>query len=210
MTAALLSFAAALAAMMNPLGNAGIFATMTADQPRAAQRRIARKAAVAAAGFGLATLWAGPALLGLFGVTLPGLRAAGGLVVLLIGLSMLRGDRSHSHSAPEADQGEMADDPSVVPIAMPLLVGPGTMATIIATAGHAAGLPEKLAHSAVILGICAVAGALFSFAGPLALRLGPAGLNVVTRVMGLVLAALAAGMIAEGVVGLIPALARAR
>lgn len=82
------------------------------------------------------------------------------------------------------------------------------MATVIANAHAAKSMTETLLFAGVILAMCALTGLLFSLAGPLAQRLGPAGLNVTTRVMGLLLAAIAVGMLAEGIVGLIPALGK--
>jgi len=202
----LLTFAAALFAMMNPIGNAGIFASMTGDSPSADQRRIAWTAAFAAMIIALITLWAGPAILSFFGISIAALRSAGGVVVLLIGLAMLRGDNTHRKAQPETEHADQTDNPAVVPIAIPLLAGPGTMATILANAHAATGLSEKLGFSAVILGMWKLTGALFTLAGPIARRLGPAGVNVMTRVMGLLLAAIAMGMLAEGLTGLFPVL----
>lgn len=136
----LITFAAALFAMMNPVGNAGIFASMTGDQTPADQRRIAWTSAFAALVIALVTLWAGPVILSFFGISIAALRTAGGIVVLLIGLAMLRGDNSHRHSAPEADHAAQSDNPAVVPIAIPLLAGPGTLATILANAHTATGV----------------------------------------------------------------------
>lgn len=205
----LTTFAAALFSMMNPIGNAGIFATMTESFDASQRRRIAMTSAFAAAMFALVTLWAGPDILKLFGISIPALRTAGGLIVLLIGLSMLNGDTSHHHSAADQQHAAETDNPAVVPIAMPLLVGPGTMAVIIANAQHAVDVPSKLTLSAVIIAACVATGLLFTIATPIAQRLGPAGLKVMTRVMGLLLTAIAMGMLADGIAGLIPALSQA-
>jgi multiple antibiotic resistance protein len=87
--AALTSFIAALFSMMNPIGNVGIFAGMTADRPESEAKRIAWTCAAASAITLLIVAWAGPLLLDFFGITVNSLRAAGGVIVLLIGLHML-------------------------------------------------------------------------------------------------------------------------
>jgi len=87
--AELLSFIAALFSMMNPIGNIGVFASMTASRPPAEAQRIARQTAIAVAVTLLIVVWGGTSVLGIFGVTVDSLRAAGGIILLLIGLHML-------------------------------------------------------------------------------------------------------------------------
>ncbi len=96
--AALASFMAALFSMMNPIGNVGVFAGMTADRSDSEARRIAWTCALAVAITLLIVAWSGPLLLQFFGITVHTLRVAGGVIVLLIGLQMLFNNSGHKHS----------------------------------------------------------------------------------------------------------------
>ena len=99
--AALFSFVATLFSMMNPIGNIGVFAGLTSDRSAAESRKIAWSCAFAVVVTLLIVAWAGPGLLAFFGVTVDSLRAAGGLIVLLIGLHMLFNKSEHKHSSAE-------------------------------------------------------------------------------------------------------------
>ena len=202
----LLTFLAALFSMMNPIGGVGIFAGMTADMSPAESRATARKCAIAAAVTLLIVIWAGGVVLKLFGITVDEIRASGGLIVLLIGLHMLFNKDEHKTSKAEASAGDERQSIAVVPLAIPLVAGPGTMATVLVSAEHHAGMLAKLELSVAALAICVLTGVMFSFAGPAAVRLGESGMAVVSRVMGMILMAIAAGMIAEGLKGMFPAL----
>ena len=96
---------------------------------------------------------------------------------------------------------------AVVPLAIPMVAGPGTMAAVLVAAQHHPSILSMVELSIVILGLSALIGLLFCFAAPLAKRLGESGMGVVTRVMGLILAAIAMGMLADGLRGMLPGLA---
>jgi multiple antibiotic resistance protein len=206
--AALTSFIAALFSMMNPLGNVGVFAGMTTDRPGDETRRIAWSCAAAIAITLLIVAWGGSLALGFFGITVDSLRAAGGVIVLLIGLNMLFNKSEHKHSAAELEDAESRGSIAVVPMAIPIVAGPGTMATVLVAAQQNPSALSKLEISIVVVGMAALCGLLFSFATPISKRLGASGMGVVTRVMGMILAAIAMGMLTEGLKGLLPGLAR--
>jgi len=198
-----LAFFSALIAMMNPVGNAGLFVSLTASTTRHRRTRVALVAGFAAALIGIVSQFAGGALLYGMHVSIDALRLAGGLFLLQVGLAMLRGESHHAHSADDQRHAEQFDDPSVVPVAMPLLMGPGAIALIISAAHQSTGIYAEAWMSSAILiasGLCAIT---FVFAGPLAERLGPAGLKIVTRLMGLVIAAIAVQMIVDGGLALV-------
>ena len=205
--AALTSFIAALFSMMNPIGNLGVFAGMTSERPPGEAKRIAWTCAGASAVTLLIVAWSGAALLGLFGITVDSLRAAGGIIVLLIGLHMLSNNPAHRHTPAELADAKPRASIGVVPLAIPIVAGPGTMAAVLVAAQQHASVLSRAELSAVIVALSAVTGLLFHFAGPVSQRLGESGMGVVTRVMGMVLAAIAMGMLAEGLKGLLPGLA---
>lgn len=205
--AALVSFVAALLSMMNPIGNLGIFASLTEGRPTAETKRTAWVCAAAVTITLLVVAWAGTVLMTFFGITVDSMRAAGGIIVLLIGLHMLAHKSDHPGSPAEHADAKSRSSIAVVPMAIPIVAGPGTMATVLVAAQQNPTLLNKVEISVVIAVLAGLVGLLFSFATPIAERLGAAGMGVVTRIMGLILAAIAMGMLAEGLKGLLPGLA---
>jgi len=205
-TTEIVAFLAALFSMMNPIGGVGIFAGMTADRSSTEARAIARKCAMASAITLLAVIWVGGELLRAFGITVDEIRTGGGLIVLLIGLGMLFNKDSHKTSDAEKKQTTNNDSIAVVPLAIPLVAGPGTMATVLVAAQHHAGMTAKIELSVVAIGVCLLTGILFSFSKSVANRLGDSGMAVVSRIMGMVLMAMAVGMLAVGLKGIFPVL----
>ena len=205
--AALLSFVAALLSMMNPVGNVGLVAGMTAAQPADQVKRTAWTCAGAVAITLLIVAWGGPLMLEFFGITIDSLRAAGGLIMLLIGLQMLVNKSPHQHSPAELEDAKSRPSIAVVPLTIPIVAGPGTMATVLVAAQQHPSVLSKVEISVVIVGLSVLTGLLFSFATSISNRLGESGISVATRVMGLVLAAIAMGMLADGLKGMLPGLA---
>lgn len=199
----ILTFLAALFSMMNPIGGVGIFAGMTANRTTSEANAIARKCALAAAVTLLIVVWAGGYILQLFGITVNEIRVAGGLIVLMIGLNMLFDKHEHKSVKNEDEEKENI---AVVPLAIPLVAGPGTMAAVLVTAQHQAGMLAKMEMSAAIIGICVATGILFSFAKPIANKIGNNGMAVASRIMGMILMAIAVGMLGDGLAHLFPAL----
>lgn len=205
--AALTSFIATLFSMMNPIGNLGVFVGMTAERSDAEARRIAWTCAGAVVVTLLIVAWSGSLLLAFFGISLDSLRAAGGVIVLMIGLHMLWNKSGHKQSPGELEDGKPRASIGVVPLAIPVVAGPGTMAAVLVAAQQHASLLSRVEVSVVIVALSAFVGLLFSFAEPLSRWLGESGMGVVTRVMGMVLAAIAMGMLADGLKGMLPGLA---
>jgi len=205
--AAVASFTAALFSMMNPIGNAGIFAGMTESRSITEARKTAWTCALAVAITLLVVTWAGSLVMRFFGVTVDTLRAAGGIVVLIIGLHMLFNKSEHKHTSGELEDASQRTSIAVVPMAIPIVAGPGTMATVLVAVEQYHSLLSKILISIVGVALAMLTGLLFSFAGPISRWLGDSGMGVVTRVMGLILAAIAMGMLAEGLKALLPGLA---
>jgi multiple antibiotic resistance protein len=205
--AALTSFIATLFSMMNPIGNVGVFAGMTADRTGAEASRIAWTCAGAVTITLLVVTWSGSLLLEFFGITVDSLRAAGGIILLLIGLGMLSTSSAHKHSPEELSDAKPRASIAVVPLAIPIVSGPGTMAAVLVATQQHSSVLSKAEISTVVVLLAAACGLLFHFAAPIANRLGEAGMGVVTRVMGMVLAAIAMGMLAQGLRGMLPGLA---
>lgn len=192
---------AALFAIMNPIAGLGVFLSLTAGMDAGAQRRVAATAVIATAiGCALSVL-AGNAVLGFFGVSDAAFRAAGGALVFLIGLGMIRGEGNAAHHGSEREQPAMTapqENPGVFPLAVPMLVGPGVITTLVVFAGRAGTEAETAGIWAGLAAVLAVlAGVLL--AGPaLGRRLGATAESIMSRLMGMILAAIGMEMLAEG------------
>jgi len=205
---ALTAFIAALFSIMNPIGNVGIFAGMTADRDAAEAKMIAWKCAAACAITLMIVIWTGGELLGFFGITVNQLRAAGGIIVLLIGLHMLFNKSEHKTSAAETEDAKARESIAVVPLAIPLVAGPGTIATALVAAQRHPGIMARVEISVAAVVLCVLTGLLFAYSKHIAKWLGESGMAVGTRIMGMVLVAIAMGMLADGLTHMIPALSR--
>jgi multiple antibiotic resistance protein len=205
--AALASLIAALFSMMNPIGNVGVFAGMTTDRSRTEATQIAWTCAAAIAITLLIMAWSGSLMLDFFGITVDSLRAAGGIIVLLIGLQMLFNKSGHKESYAELEDAQSRESIAVVPLAIPLVAGPGTMVTVLVAAQQHPSVLSKVEISVIVVVLAALTGLLFSFAAPIAKRLGKAGIGVVTRIMGMILTAIAMGLLTSGLKGMLPGLA---
>jgi multiple antibiotic resistance protein len=196
----------ALFVVVEPFGVAPFFASMTTGRPQAQVRAIAWRACVVGAailaGFTLFGGW----LLQVLHVQLDAFRAAGGLLLLLTALDMLRGKRQSCRCSPE----EVADatqrqDIAIVPLAVPLLAGPGSMATVMVLASSG-GPAQTAVVLAAIAATFAASYLVLRAAGTLQRWAGPSVLAVVERVLGLLLAAIALQFLAMGAMGLLHAL----
>lgn len=209
--------AGALFAMMNPFVALPMFLSLTQDYGRARQR----SAAIRCVGYSLllssVVVLSGTAILDFFGITIDDFRVAGGLVLMLIALGMLNGSHStHTGSAAEqAQQSQQrqaqADTPADVafyPMAFPMIVGPGTITTIVVFAGHADGTSGSLELIGVIAVILATMLAVLWFAPTIGQHMSQTLRTIMIRLMGIILAAIAVDMMVAGVKSLFPVLGR--
>jgi MarC family membrane protein len=191
-------------ATIGPLDVAALFAALTPRNTLAERRAIALKGTLIALGILLVFAIFGDSLLHLFGISLPALRTAGGILLLLIAIDMVFARSSGGVTTTEEENREATGkrDISVFPLATPLIAGPGTMgATILLVAG-AEGDPATIG---IVVG-CLVAMILVTFvlmliAAQIQRLLGVTGLHVIARVMGVLLAALAVQFIFDGIAG---------
>ena len=182
---------------------------MTSDMDAAAQSATARQSAMAIAITLLVVLWAEHYLLAFFGINIPALETAGGIIVLGLGLSMLHSQKSgQSHSTEETAAAMEKDSIAVVPLAIPIVAGPGAITTVLVNSNKLSGdLPTMVGLSVVCLGFGVVFWLCFRSAARISSLVGVHGIAIVTRIMGMVLAAIAVTMIASGLKQLLPGLA---
>jgi multiple antibiotic resistance protein len=207
-TAALITFTTAMFAILNPIGAVAIFAGMVGDCSQADRRRIAVRCGIAVAVILVATVWGGEFVLKLFGVEIPSLQAAGGIMIAMISLSMLNSKQSAIHDARRGEEDPAAEqDIAVVPLAMPMVAGPGAIVTVIVNTHQYHGIQSNLQMSAVCAGMAGLICVCFLASGLITRALGTRGMDILTKFMGMLLLAIAFGMLATGIKGLLPGLA---
>jgi multiple antibiotic resistance protein len=185
-------------AIMNPLANTAVFVGLTGDLSRAQQKNTAYRALLLAFCIVVAFALLGKTIFQLFGISLPALKLAGGVMVFVIGYQMLQGQASAMHNP--KDHGD--SDIAISPLAVPILAGPGTIAT--AMNFSASGDWAAIAITVVVFAILAlITFGCFVFGQELVRVIGKNGLNIVTRLMGLILAIIGMQMLIDGVVGAI-------
>lgn len=205
----LLVFATAMFTILNPIGNTALFAGMVANRSQQERYKITATATLAIVAILIGTIWLGEEILEFFDVSIPSLQASGGLIIALIGLSMLHGKQSEIHRPGERQKGTAENESiAIVPLAMPIVAGPGAIATLIVNTHKYHGVQSNFEMSLVCVGLSVIIGVCFLAVGPITRVLGASGINIVTKFMGLILLSVAMGMLAEAVTGLLPGLAR--
>jgi multiple antibiotic resistance protein len=198
----------ALLVITNPIGAIPVFITLTRDQLKPERRRSARITATAVAVVLILSMFLGEPLLRFFGIGLPSFRVGGGILIMMMAIAMLHGYQGETRHTPEERVGEEGEEgTAVVPLAIPMLAGPGAISTTIVYAHRAHSVWDTAFLVFAALLVAASVWASLAMAEPIANRLGRYGINVATRVMGLILAAVAVEFIAGGLTLLFPKLA---
>ncbi len=196
--------------ILDPPGTAVIFAAMTRTLAPAHRLGMARRAVVLASVMLLAFALAGRPLLAALGIGLPAFRVAGGILLFWLAADMVFARRSGLRSTTPVEDKEAAirDDITVFPLAFPLIAGPGAMTSVVLMMGRAGGDPVA---AATVLAVLALVMALLLLslraAGPILRLLGLTGAHVVSRGLGVILAALAAQFVLDGLLQALPGLA---
>jgi multiple antibiotic resistance protein len=185
-------------AIMNPIANTAAFQGLAGDKDKSEQFRIASKALIITFIVVLIFSLLGKMIFHLFGITLPALRITGGILVFLVGYHMLNGVGSKLHSGESDDETDIA----VSPLAVPLLAGPGTIATAMnySASGGATGILVTVSVFAVL---CVITFFCFIFSSNIMAVVGKSSLSIITRLMGLILAVVGMQMVIVGITSLI-------
>lgn len=187
--------------VVDPIGLAPIFAAITQGGTAAYRRRMALRGSVIAAIILLAFATGGAGLLRLLGIGVPAFQIAGGMLLFLVALDMVFVRQSGIRSTTEREQreAELKADISVFPLAFPLLAGPGALTTVLLLAGkHAQSADAVLVVLAVVLTVLLLSLATLLQAERIMRLMGETGANVITRILGVVLAALAVQYVLDG------------
>ncbi len=201
-----LRFFVTLIAVVDPFLAVPIFLAVTSGRRDESRARLARAIALTVFVVLSITAFVGEALLTIIGASLPSFRVGGGLVLLLMALAMLNAEAGPvRHTEAEAQEAIAGDVGGIVPLAIPLLAGPGAISTTI-LAAEDGGFVHRLAIVACIAIVCVLAWLVLSNAHRIATRVSLTAMNVATRILGLLLAAMAVQIMAQGLRELLPGL----
>ena len=195
----------ALSSMMvivDPIAAVPTFLAITPTDTAQQRVRMARTACLTAAfvlaGFGLA----GQFVFQILGITMPAFQIAGGIILLMVALDMLRARKSETRETPaETEEGAHKADIAITPLAIPLLAGPGACSTVLLLQHQADNTPKQLALYGSIVLVCLASFIVFWFAAKQAKYLSPIAMRITTRLMGLLLAAIAVQFVLSGLTG---------
>ncbi|GBD92650.1 hypothetical protein BMS3Abin05_00222 [bacterium BMS3Abin05] len=190
-------------AIMNPIANTPIFLGLTAEDNAATRKAVALRSLIIA--FLLVTFFCilGKLIFKLFGITLPAFRIAGGILVFIIGVQMLHGEQSKMHSPTEEDNQNSKDSQlsvAISPLAMPILAGPGTIATAMSFSSTG-NILQVIITIVVFALLCLITYLFFLFGQKFVRFIGDSGIKVITRLMGLILAVIGTQMVLQGISG---------
>jgi multiple antibiotic resistance protein len=193
-----------LFAIIDPFGIIPIIIAFTAGMTAQKRDRVGLIASLGVLVILIAALLLGEAILSFFGISIHSFRTAGGILLLLMSINMLIGDKPKL--SPEDSDSDATSSVAIVPLSTPLLAGPGAISTVILDAHKGSNVGHYGAMALVLVALSLIVWVTFLIAPWVSRRLGKIGSSIVTRMMGLLLAAIAVEFIAGGLRGLFPAL----
>lgn len=198
-TFALTAFAT-IFSIVDPFAAAPVFLAITPNDTDAARRRMARLASIVCCAVLLVFTFSGNYIFSFFGITAPAFRVAGGVLLLVLALDMMRAKEGPTAQAPEEKQeGIEKADVAITPLAVPLLAGPGAISTVVLLGSQAKGVGQLSAVALAILLTSILSWAILANSVRLIRLIGQIGVRIVTRIMGLLLAGIGAQLILAGV-----------
>jgi multiple antibiotic resistance protein len=196
----------ALLVVTNPLSALPAVLKITRNQTIAEKRHTGLVSAFAAGIILLVSIWIGKPLLLILGIQLPAFQVAGGFVLFLMAVSMLNAEESPIKQTAEEQKEKQSDLGAIVPLAIPIMAGPGAISSVILSVNVFPGLANQFLLSLIAILVAFALGILLYFASNMEKMMGKSGINIVNRLGGLLLAAIAVQTMANGVKGLFPLL----
>ena len=203
-----IKFLGALFAIMNPLVSLPIFLSLTQDFTLAEQRRTALQVTLYAAAMCAIIAVAGMQILAFFGISVNDFRVAGGLVLAGIALTMLNGGGNPAHEGSSTEQAQQRNvsDIAFYPMTFPMVVGPGTITTLVVFLQETKTAADYAIYAAVVAAVLAALLVVLYFASTIGTHLSRTLRVIMQRLMGMILLAIAVGMLATGAKALLPGL----
>ena len=198
-----------LIVIINPVMVTSVFITLTPGATVDAKRAIARKTTIISFAVLLVFAIFGTLIFKFFSITIGAFQIAGGIILFSVAMGMLHAKAPRTQQTPEElEEAMRRDDIAVVPLAIPMISGPGAITTVIVLAGDAHALPSMAILVLAIVVAMAIVYLMLRNAARIQKFLGPSGLNITTRLMGLVLAAIAVQFVIHGIESVLPELAQ--
>ncbi|BDD11273.1 membrane protein [Fulvitalea axinellae] len=202
-----ITFAIGLLSITNPIGSTAIFASLTNERTQTERNCIARTAGLAIFCLLLLSVWTGSGVLQLFNINIHAFEVAGGIILGIMGVDMLHTRTSSvQHTEHENDEASGREDIAIVPVSIPLTVGPAAITSIIVSSHKMPTLLEKGVMSIACLGVAVIIWLCLRFSGHIYKFLGKTGMNIIVRIMGILLTSIAVEMVIKGVLFLMPGL----
>lgn len=194
----------ALLVIANPLSALPAVLRVTRNQTLVEKRHTGLVCAFAVGVILLVVTWIGTPLLLVLGISLPSFQVAGGVILFMMALSMLNAEESPIKNTPEEQKEKQGDMGAIVPLAIPIIAGPGAISTVIVSVNQFPGLLNQIIISISAILVSLSMGILLYFAANLEKIFGKAGINIINRLGGLILAAISIQTLASGIMGLFP------
>ncbi|PIS03422.1 MAG: amino acid transporter [Chlamydiae bacterium CG10_big_fil_rev_8_21_14_0_10_42_34] len=195
-----------LLVISNPLSALPAVLRITRNQSLAEKRHTGLVSAFAVGIILLVVTWIGTPLLMILGIQVPSFQVAGGVVLFMMALSMLNAEESPIKNTPEEQKEKKSDLGAIVPLAIPIIAGPGTISTVIVTVNQFPGIFNQMLISCSSIMVALLMGTLLYFAASLEKLFGLSGINIINRLGGLILAAISIQTLTNGIKGLFPVL----
>lgn len=194
-----------LIAIINPFGLLPVFVSLTSHQTEVERNQTGKIANFAVVVILLVTIFAGQHILNLFSISLSAFRIAGGSLICIIAMSMLQGKLGEVKRNKEEDrEASGMDSVAVVPLALPLMAGPGAISSVIVSAAEHNSFENLVGMSITVILFGLLSFSLFRMAPLIFKVLGNTGINVITRLMGLLMLSIGIEVIGAGIKGLFP------
>jgi multiple antibiotic resistance protein len=198
----------ALFAIVNPIGSIPLFVSATNGWEKKARAHTANVVAITVFIVLTIATFIGNDILNFFSITIPSFQVGGGILILLMSINMMHGKQSHVRQMPEEAQNLADRDAiAIVPLSIPLLAGPGAISSMIIAAEKSTSLVNHASLTIPVAVVATLVWLTLRLSVNISHKLGTIGINIVTRLMGLILAAMSIEFIAHGLTGLFPILA---
>jgi len=199
-----------LFAIVDPLGNTPVFMTLTAEDPLERKINIARRASLTSFLVMMLFAIAGKLIFQLFDITIGAFQIAGGIILFRISMNMLAARRSReTQTDEEIEEAVDKEDVAIIPLAIPMMSGPGAITTVIMFMGRARSIWHVLILFGCIAAICLISYLILRISSRVVNFMGRTGLNVLTRIMGLLLAVISVQFVINGIASTLPEIMKA-
>lgn len=193
----------AILVLVNPFEGVPVFISSTSNLSRQQKSAIAKKTSVAVFIILIISLFLGKYVLELFGISIPSFSLAGGIIILIIALQMVLGKSNSGEKSLPSDPNQDMSDIAVVPLAIPLLAGPGAISSIIVYGSRSTGIVDYIVLSSIVLLVAMIVMASLNATTRMEKTLTSTRVKIITKISGLLVAAIAVELIFSSVLNLI-------